>query len=514
MKAVSVLLLSLFGSTPRGEVLEFTADRCMYCQQVAPTVARMQREGLPIRQIDADRDPATTQQYNVSGLPTFILVVDGKEVDRISGAVSESTLRNMVARIPAAAPAEAAASPIRIELGEPQDLPRPRPQPDADLLRETDLAAEAPKPGLLDRMKGAIGVKPKTTDIRGQSESLAEAAVAAVPTDEAALKASVLMKVTVNGRRLSGSGTIISSRPGNTLILTCGNLFATEDPQAKIEVEIPSLGDPNQRYIGKLVTADLAGDVGLVSIPTDQRLPSAPIAPLTRAPRLAEQLISFGAAEGQRISREQIRVKDLNKYDGPDNIECNGVPLQGRSGGGLFNMQGELVGVCVASGNEPNTGMYAGLKPVHDLLQSAGLSALVEAPAAAAEVVDSQNSEIDLGQPRPMPVITAEATHVDEVVGDESDSAGDAVKSAVAASGALGASSASSKGQEIVVVINQPNVGSRVMVIHRPSKKLLSFLNSEVDSSVAHPSNRPIQTHGTARLRTRTASNLQASLDR
>jgi thiol-disulfide isomerase/thioredoxin len=77
MKAVSVLVLSLFGGgAPRGEVLEFTAAWCSACRNVSPTVKSLQREGLPIRQIDADSQPEVLKKYGVTSLPTFVLVVD------------------------------------------------------------------------------------------------------------------------------------------------------------------------------------------------------------------------------------------------------------------------------------------------------------------------------------------------------------------------------------------------------------------------------------------------------
>src|ERR1700761_4735483 len=101
MKTVLVLM-SLFGAAPRGEVLELTGDHCIHCRNVAPIVQRLQREGLPIRQINVDQNPQEANQYGCSGLPTFLVVMDGKVLDRRLGALSEDELRQMVAKIPAA----------------------------------------------------------------------------------------------------------------------------------------------------------------------------------------------------------------------------------------------------------------------------------------------------------------------------------------------------------------------------------------------------------------------------
>ncbi len=133
MKTVSVLLL-LLGATPKGEVIELTGDYCVYCQQMEPTIHRLQREGLPIRQINVQREPEEARRFAYEGLPTFLVVVEGKVLSRTTGAVSESELRRLVSKIPAETAAAAptpAISPrpsspnVRVDLGEPQPQPRP-----------------------------------------------------------------------------------------------------------------------------------------------------------------------------------------------------------------------------------------------------------------------------------------------------------------------------------------------------------------------------------------------------
>jgi hypothetical protein len=116
------------------------------------------------------------------------------------------------------------------------------------------------------------------------------------------------------------------------------------------------------------VDFDLEGDVGVVTINTAGTLPTTPIAPLAEMPIMNDRLLSIGCGGGELPQAEPIRVTALNRYDGPENIECTGVPVQGRSGGGLFDGHGQLVGVCIAADQEGQRGSYAGLKPIHDLL--------------------------------------------------------------------------------------------------------------------------------------------------
>ena len=92
--------LAVLGGAPDGVLLDFSAKWCGPCQSMEPTVHRLQQQGFPIKQIDADASPAVLQRYGVTGLPTFVLIVRGREVERVSGPVSESTLRRMLAKIP------------------------------------------------------------------------------------------------------------------------------------------------------------------------------------------------------------------------------------------------------------------------------------------------------------------------------------------------------------------------------------------------------------------------------
>jgi thiol-disulfide isomerase/thioredoxin len=485
MKTVSVLVLSLLGggAAPRGEVLEFTAGWCTYCRDVAPTVKTLQREGLPIRQIDADRQPEELKKYGVTGLPTFVLVVDNREVERVSGAVSESTLRRMAGRIPAAEPAKARTpsptpSAIRVELGEPTTVPRPAPGTGVVGHAAVEEQREQEEDqGFFGDIASKFKRKPKAApEVRGQSGG---AHALAPQSDEAAMNASVRLQVVSAGQRLQGSGTIIQSQAGRTLILTCGNLFAEK---AKIEVDFPGNTGAG-KFVGTLVRADRNADVGIVQINTDEPLPSSPIALLNNAPHVGEQAVSFGASEGQAIARQQTRVLAINKYEGPDNLECKGVPMQGRCGGGLFNASGELIGICIASGSDPDTGMYCGLSAIHDMLTACGLNSLIEPPpaaesAAVAMDADLEGGAVDLGAPRPMPKSTGDMLAF---------AAADDAAAASAATGVEPAVHRTSPGREddleVIVTIrskNSPATPARTIKIHRASPKLMSILRGEV----------------------------------
>ncbi len=62
-------------------------------QQMLPILQRMEHAGYPIRQIDITEDPELAKQFKVELLPTFVLMVEGKEVKRFVGMRSENELR-------------------------------------------------------------------------------------------------------------------------------------------------------------------------------------------------------------------------------------------------------------------------------------------------------------------------------------------------------------------------------------------------------------------------------------
>lgn len=104
---------ALSASPEQGIVLEFSATWCGPCQRMSPIVAKLEREGLPIRKVDVDKERELARRYGVQSIPTFVLVVDGKVADRVVGMTTESQIRRLIDRIPKqeAAPAAPAAPP-------------------------------------------------------------------------------------------------------------------------------------------------------------------------------------------------------------------------------------------------------------------------------------------------------------------------------------------------------------------------------------------------------------------
>ncbi|MER7840483.1 thioredoxin family protein [Streptomyces sp. NPDC096040] len=74
----------------QGAVLvEFTADWCPPCRQMAPVLTALaaeEGERLKVVQLDVDHNPETTNAYRVLSMPTFMVFRDGEPVKSMVGA--------------------------------------------------------------------------------------------------------------------------------------------------------------------------------------------------------------------------------------------------------------------------------------------------------------------------------------------------------------------------------------------------------------------------------------------
>lgn len=172
-----------------------------------------------------------------------------------------------------------------------------------------------------------------------------------------------------------GSGTIIDSGEGRSTILTCGHIIKNLDEKSAVEVDIFN-GTKPETFVGRVLRHDLEADVGVISIPSTRELPVAIIAGLSGAVSVDQDVVSVGCSDGNAPNKQQHRVTALNRYAGPANVECTGLPALGRSGSGLFDSDGRLIGVCVATDQREQRGLYAGLKPIHEMLNQLELSYL------------------------------------------------------------------------------------------------------------------------------------------
>jgi S1-C subfamily serine protease len=342
-----------------------------------PLLHAFEQAGYPIRQVDASREPQLAEQYNVTRFPTFIMLVGGREFMREIGKLDSQQLQRMF---------QAAK----------EEYVRNQPQP--------GLTPVKPAPTL-------------TADERPAPPNVASAAPRGAPTgangDTAGgtqdsvsplLNATVRLRVEDSRGRSFGTGTIIDAREGEALVITCGHLFRESQGKDPVHVEMfeatPQGARPVGEVTGWVLRYDLEREIALVVMKPTRPVQVAPIAPAGSNIQRGDRVVSIGCSNGADPTVMATRITQLDRYQGPPNIEASGAPVEGRSGGGLFNDKGQLIGVCYAADYEGNEGLYAALESIHDEVGRLNLNSGSNQLAAAG---GSSDGPVARGQDDPLP---------------------------------------------------------------------------------------------------------------
>lgn len=375
--ALSLAALALaVPADAKTELWVFSSPYCGPCQALKPTLAALESQGFPIRHVDITQRPALASKHGVDRVPCLIMVQDGREVTR--------------------------------QLGGDR--------------------------GSIERMFAATGFKPGQQQTSAKSPSWSDSAqappslpggtpTASAPTEippadalaKQLLETSVRITVEDATGKSYGTGTIIDTMDQDALIVTCGHLFRTQQSQQQVDTKsfasqiiieqfnVTASGVAvKDRTVGQLVYCDLERDVALVAFRPAQLPKVAPVAP-SFGEQVNDRVYSVGCDRGADPTVRDSRVTAINRYNGPPNVETSGAPVQGRSGGGLFNSRGELVGVCFAADNEGNEGLYSGLASVHVGLDALGLQQVYRSQPQPDSPLADSGSRPDAGQLPPLP---------------------------------------------------------------------------------------------------------------
>ena len=79
-------------------VKKFSAAWCGPCRMLAPMFeqVKMGYSNVKFENIDIDEDYQSVQQYNVSSVPTVVIVKDGVEINRFTGLSSKIAYVNAI----------------------------------------------------------------------------------------------------------------------------------------------------------------------------------------------------------------------------------------------------------------------------------------------------------------------------------------------------------------------------------------------------------------------------------
>lgn len=370
-------------------LLDFHAEWCGPCQQMRPAVEEFARR-YPVKSIDIDEHGDLAKRYGVQSVPTFIVVDrSGRQLARTQGYQPAAELMHLYESVRAKA--------------------RSAPSPVAE---ETDDADQEQPPESDD------------TDRRP-----------ATPANPDPWKTVVRVKIEGNGSIGFGSGTIIHSDADEAIILTCAHVFKVEgrmqprpaEFRRRIVIDLfdgqlHSPKHPQVHYVesfpGKAIDYDFDRDVGLIRIRPGRRLPSSRVVPATWTPKSGMKMTTVGCSEGNdatawstSIVHPTIRgLMGNNVYEA---IECWYAPKQGRSGGGLYTLDGYLAGVCDFAEPRGNHGLYATPHSIHAILDRNRLTALYNPSSRTGGALLAQN--------RPAPKRSATAPSIARAQSPEPD---------------------------------------------------------------------------------------------
>lgn len=243
------------------------------------------------------------------------------------------------------------------------------------------LAGDAPLAPTGDWKPSAIDAPPGQA--AASTASLSDPAAQNATSPQRLLAVSVRLRIEDATGHSYGSGTIIDVRGDDALILTCGHVF--RDSQGKGAVTVDMFGPGAPRGLpGEVIKYDLESDVGLISFRPGVPVAAARVAPPGSRVKAGDPVFSSGCNNGDEPTIRSSRVSSIDKYLGPPNLQVAGQPVQGRSGGGLFDADGQVIGVCNAADPADNEGLYAALPSIHKLLDNAGLAQIYQPNLAPA----------------------------------------------------------------------------------------------------------------------------------
>jgi len=387
-------------------LLDFSATWCGPCRSMAPVIGEVSAAGWPVRLVDVDREADLVKRFGITGVPCYILLVKGQEVGRINGATTRPELEKLLAKSRTALGIPGAPAAVAPPLAAVPGMPLPTHRPDAPLALEAAPPVQAVPPARM-LPANAAAAQPAAAPARPRSPATSTPALATgdrAALEQRLLAATARLRVD-DGKGVSwGTGTVIDCREGEALILTCGHIF--RDSQGKGRVEVDLFGPGAARGLaGQVISWDLNRDLALVSIFTDVAIEPAKVGGPQRTTAAGEAVATVGCNGGQDPTIHHSRVNGVDKYLGPANVQVAGQPVQGRSGGGLFGVDGTLLGVCNAADPTDNEGLFAALPAIHEHLDEAGLAFVYRSVYPSGAVAEASGPAVP-SMPAEMPPVS------------------------------------------------------------------------------------------------------------
>ena len=407
---------------------DFYATWCGPCMGMNPVIKALIAAGYNVQKVNVDPsgtgkiDPAIAKKYGIGKIPTFVTFVNGKGFEQITGGTSYSALENMIKK----AIANSQLPSLPIPRPEPPVQPPVTPTPNPNLvpvkipLTDKEICKNNNKQcGKWEQDCGegkkrivdcnnAIGCKQcqscdwksgkcvpdtslieqnfpssntnnnnnaNTNNQNQQNNPITNNQNQINPNNlENDLKSSnVRIKIYDTNQQGSGSdtgsGTIIDSRNGWALILTCAHIFRQHTSTGPIVIDLVGNNKVNIQDGYAVSISDYDRDVALIAIPTAQLsdFKVAPLAPKGSVVQPGEKVYYTGCDKGGACVFGDTNIGS----NSGNQIWINAAGVGGRSGGGLFDKNGNVIGVD--NGVSGGQSLYAGLPYIYEMLDKNNL---------------------------------------------------------------------------------------------------------------------------------------------
>lgn len=364
--------------TDSPELLFFYDETSNIDPASAAAIKTAVESGFRIREIAARRFPRLAERFKVRSFPALIMLRRDRMQARHDGRFTFPRIRQMFAK----------ARERRLDRREnfremlAGNFGRTRADAPPTLQGNNSgyVQTSSNSPATNSSATNSVGPAPVSNRIPKPLDRNGRFPVAHVPTtaEQIAFNATVRLRVVDPSGTSHGTGTIIHSKGNDALVLTCGHIFRESKGRGKVEGDV-NFATGMQRISGQLISYDAdAHDIALIAIKTPQPIQAAPLAPPTSRFQLNQPVFTVGCDKANSPTIRRSHYKRLAIYDQVEKYDVYGRPIDGRSGGGLFDDQGRLIGVCNAAAVQVDEGIYSGLRTIYGQLTSSHLVQLFD----------------------------------------------------------------------------------------------------------------------------------------
>ncbi len=476
------LLLTAFTGDSSCVILHFTTTWCQPCKEMQPAIEQLKSSGWDIRSVDTDQQRPIAQQFNVQHLPTLVILNGNREVDRIVGMASHAQIEKRALR------AAARNRPAQTVGNVKRQPALPAPNQVAGPAAGSQPIVRGQSPGLSAVTRSVANSLASSTIAAGVSggrlrgDGLPQPQmVPQLSLDQAiarAARATVRVIVDEGNTIAYGTGTIVDVRGDEALVLTCGHLFRDIQPGSQLTVDLFA-GTPQSTNVPAAMidfSADeVVGDIGLITMKIPVLIEPVEILPRGSELRVDQAAFSFGCDHGANPTRRDTRISRINRYIGAPNVEIVGAPAVGRSGGGLFDEQGRLIGVCNAANADEDEGIYAAAEVVYGQLEKLDLLELFESQPAQLAGNATAAPQPGAGQPNApssSAFLAAQQDWPDETLTDATMTGAGANMAAPS-----GQSQSSAQASKVICIVRDAQGNDRMVTIKAPSRELLQRIH-------------------------------------